>query len=85
MLCCIDNSSCLLEAGVLQGLEYLDVSGCWLLTGPGLCAITDSLKHLKPENIFYCDQITNGPYPEAANGCQNLESSTRACCCRMAS
>ncbi|GBN18848.1 F-box/LRR-repeat protein 5 [Araneus ventricosus] len=71
---------CLFDAGVLNKLQFLDVSGCWLLSGPELCSITDSLTHLKPENIFYCDQIFDGPYPDSANGCQNLENGIRACC-----
>ncbi|GFU12516.1 hypothetical protein NPIL_661251 [Nephila pilipes] len=71
---------CLFDAGVLEKLEFLDVSGCWLLSGPELCSVTDSLAYLMPENIFYCDQIFDGPYPETANGCQNLENGTRACC-----
>ncbi|CAL1291664.1 unnamed protein product [Larinioides sclopetarius] len=71
---------CLFDAGVLNKLQFLDVSGCWLLNGPELCSVTDSLTHLNPENIFYCDQILDGPYPDSANGCQNLESGIRACC-----
>lgn len=71
---------CLFDAGVLEKLEFLDVSGCWLLSGPELCSITDSLTYLMPENIFYCDQIFDGPYPDTANGCQNLENGSRACC-----
>ncbi|GIX84853.1 hypothetical protein CDAR_490711 [Caerostris darwini] len=71
---------CLFDAGVLEKLEFLDVSGCWLLTGPELCSITDLLTNLKAENIFYCDQIFDGPYPDTANGCQNLENGARACC-----
>uniref|UniRef100_A0A2L2XX96 Putative f-box and leucine-rich repeat protein 5 n=1 Tax=Parasteatoda tepidariorum TaxID=114398 RepID=A0A2L2XX96_PARTP len=71
---------CLFEAGVLKMLEFLDVSGCWLLTGPGLCSLTSALTFLKPENLFYCDQIVDGPHPDTSNGCQNLETGVRACC-----
>ncbi|KAG8196333.1 hypothetical protein JTE90_013818 [Oedothorax gibbosus] len=75
-----DGLRCLFEAGVIRDLEFLDVSGCWLLSGQELCSITNSLKFLEPENISYCDQIVDGPYPQAANGCQNLENGVRACC-----
>ncbi|XP_054713378.1 F-box/LRR-repeat protein 5-like [Uloborus diversus] len=76
---------CLKEAGILTALQYLDVSGCYFMSGPGLCSVIDSLKLLEPKNIFYCDRITDGPYPDTANGCQNLENEYRACCCRMMS
>ncbi|XP_055947771.1 F-box/LRR-repeat protein 5-like isoform X1 [Argiope bruennichi] len=74
---------CLFDAGVLDKLQFLDISGCWLLSGPELCSMIESLTHLKPENIFYCDQILDGPYPDSANGCQNLENGFRACCRRV--
>jgi len=71
---------CLFDAGVLKRLEFLDVSGCYLMTGQGLCSVADSLTLLRPENLFYCDQIIDGPHPETSNGCQNLEIGMRACC-----
>ncbi|XP_023230434.1 F-box/LRR-repeat protein 5-like [Centruroides sculpturatus] len=69
------------ESGILTHLQHLDVSGCWNLSGPGLKAVVSLSSNLQPENLYYCDHIQNGPYAESANGCQNLESEVRACCC----
>lgn len=69
------------ESGILTHLQHLDVSGCWNLTGPGLMAVVSLSSDLLPENLYYCDHIQNGPYAESANGCQNLQSEVRACCC----
>lgn len=35
---------------------------------------------LKGENLFYCDNITDGPLRDTANGCENLECEKKYCC-----
>ncbi|XP_078469015.1 F-box/LRR-repeat protein 5 isoform X2 [Lampetra fluviatilis] len=65
--------------GGLPLLEHLDLSGCRHLTGAGLQDLVSMCPMLNDEHFFYCDFIT-GPRAETANGCQNLQCSTRSCC-----
>uniref|UniRef100_S4RK47 F-box/LRR-repeat protein 5 n=1 Tax=Petromyzon marinus TaxID=7757 RepID=S4RK47_PETMA len=65
--------------GGLPLLEHLDLSGCRHLTGPGLQELVSMCPMLNDEHFYYCDFIT-GPRAETANGCQNLQCSTRSCC-----
>ncbi|KAH9363799.1 hypothetical protein HPB48_005060 [Haemaphysalis longicornis] len=65
---------------LLSHLEYLDVSGCFQLTGDGLRELMMGTPRLQPTNLFYCDYVDNGPYQDSANGCQNLQCLSRACC-----
>jgi len=61
-------------------LKFADFSGCYRLTGGVLTAFIASCPKLKAESLSYCCLIQDGPYPDDANGCQNLESAVRACC-----
>ncbi|XP_045618391.1 F-box/LRR-repeat protein 5 isoform X2 [Procambarus clarkii] len=70
----------LVYAGVLNNLSSVDVSGCYQLTGEGLEIFTSACPILQPENLWYCDNIDDGPYPTQANGCSNLCNPVRACC-----
>lgn len=65
---------------LLSHLEYLDVSGCFQLTGEGLRELMLGTPRLQPKNLFYCDYVDNGPFQDSANGCQNLQCFSRACC-----
>lgn len=65
---------------LLSHLEYLDVSGCFQLTGEGLRELMLGTPRLQPTNLFYCDYVDNGPFQDTANGCQNLQCFSRACC-----
>uniref|UniRef100_A0A1E1X610 Putative leucine rich repeat some n=1 Tax=Amblyomma aureolatum TaxID=187763 RepID=A0A1E1X610_9ACAR len=65
---------------LLNHLEYLDVSGCFQLTGDGLRELMLGTPRLQPTNLFYCDYVDNGPFQDSANGCQNLQCFSRACC-----
>ncbi|CAN8001671.1 unnamed protein product [Ixodes hexagonus] len=70
----------LTDQDLLSRLEYLDVSGCFQLTGGGLGELMRGTPHLLPENLFYCDYVDGGPFQDSANGCQNLQCVSRACC-----
>lgn len=37
---------------------------------------------LDGENLYYCDNIDDGPLANTANGCANLESPDKFCCRR---
>lgn len=70
----------LTDNDLLSRLEFLDVSGCFQLTGAGLRELMLGTPRLLPENLFYCDYVDGGPFQETANGCQNLQCFSRACC-----
>ncbi|XP_043225449.1 F-box/LRR-repeat protein 5-like isoform X1 [Amphibalanus amphitrite] len=61
-------------------LRLLDVSGCWRLTGAALRALAAAAPRLDAERLWYCDQIGDGPHPDTANGCDNVECPIRHCC-----
>jgi len=61
-------------------LEYLDLSGCSRINGRRMVSFVEGCPKLSPENLYYCSTIEDGPYPNNANGCQNLECSFRSCC-----
>ncbi|CAG0882140.1 unnamed protein product [Cyprideis torosa] len=60
-------------------LRFLELSGVYQLTGPALSEFVHaSCPRLSPLNLYYCDNVENGPYQQEANGCQNL--GTKDCC-----
>ncbi|XP_013408873.1 F-box/LRR-repeat protein 5 [Lingula anatina] len=64
----------------LPRLRHLDLSGCSNLSGQALTSLVDTCHALNVEELYYCDNLLDGPYPEEASGCQNLECSNRFCC-----
>ena len=64
----------------VSGLRQLDVSGCWRLTGASLRALAAAAPRLDSARLWYCDQIGDGPHPDTANGCDNVECPIRYCC-----
>ncbi|XP_071517199.1 F-box/LRR-repeat protein 5-like isoform X1 [Panulirus ornatus] len=68
------------SVGILDNLRNCDVSGCYQLTGEGLEIFTNACPTLQPENLWYCDNIEDGPYPTLANGCANLCNPIKVCC-----
>ncbi|XP_014663872.1 PREDICTED: F-box/LRR-repeat protein 5-like [Priapulus caudatus] len=66
--------------GGLPLLQHMDMSGCFQLTGESIAAVVDSATYLPPHKLFYCDNILDGPYPQDASGCSNLECGSRFCC-----
>ena len=76
----VSSFSFLAENGGLPNMQYLDLSGCLNLTGPGITELVDTCLQLDPGSLYYCDNIIDGPYVESASGCQNLQCSSRICC-----
>lgn len=64
-----------------SSLCYMDLSGCPLVSGSMLNRIAERSARLQPQDLYYCNRIEEGPYPDEANGCQNLECPIRGCCC----
>ena len=64
-----------------DSLRYMDLSGCPLVSGLLLRNIIENSTRLLPQDLYYCNRIEEGPYPDEANGCQNLECPVRGCCC----
>merc|ERR1712001_730130 len=59
------------------------LSGCYKIDGETLCLFVDRCPRLKPERLAYCNDIEDGPYPDSANGCLNLDCEIRFCCQKM--
>jgi F-box/leucine-rich repeat protein 5 len=66
--------------GPYPHLYRIDLSGCLNLTGAGIFSLVDVSPGLDPEQLFYCDNILDGPFPDTASGCQNLCCGSRMCC-----
>lgn len=64
-------------------LEELDLSGCYKVDGETLRTFAEGCPRLRPAALFYCNDIEDGPFPEEAGGCLNLECGVRACCQQM--
>lgn len=64
----------------LTNLRYLNLSGCLNLSGETLEKFLEESKSLAGENLYYCDNIQNGPMSQTANGCDNLGCSDKFCC-----
>lgn len=65
----------------MDSLTFMDLSGCSKVSASMLNSITALSSQLKPQDLYYCNMIEEGPYPTEANGCQNLECPMRGCCC----
>lgn len=66
--------------GGLPKLRHLDLSGCLQVTAEGLLDLVFVCPTLDHTEFFYCDNIDEGPYPDTASGCQNLQCKNRVCC-----
>ena len=70
----------LAKYGGLPKLRHLDLSGCLHVTAEGLLDLVFVCPALDHTEFFYCDNIDEGPCPETASGCQNLQCKNRVCC-----
>ncbi|XP_052780800.1 F-box/LRR-repeat protein 5-like [Mya arenaria] len=70
----------MIQDGGLPHLHHLDLSGCLNVTGEVIADLVTNANKLSPAHLFFCDNIEDGPYPEEASGCQNLQSKSRVCC-----
>ena len=66
----------------LDSLNYLNVSGCPNISSDSLNGFVSltSENHLNAEDVYYCDNILNGPFGGNANCCENVESKRKFCC-----
>lgn len=64
----------------LKKLEYLNLSGCLNVSSTGMHLIVEEANELDGENLYYCDNIDDGPLQHTANGCANLECPKKYCC-----
>lgn len=64
----------------LRNLKYLNLSGCVNMTSLGMNLFVEMSSLLDGENLYYCDNITDGPLRNMANGCENLEQGRKFCC-----
>ncbi|GAB6031027.1 hypothetical protein CHUAL_007845 [Chamberlinius hualienensis] len=71
----------IMKTSIPNALCELDLSGCWIISGPMLCQLTEACPNLDPQRLSYCDLIVDGPYQKTANGCQNLANGCLFCCC----
>eukprot|EP00094_Tigriopus_californicus_P002281 TCALIF_02202-PA protein Name:"Similar to Fbxl5 F-box/LRR-repeat protein 5 (Mus musculus)" AED:0.08 eAED:0.08 QI:0/0/0/1/1/1/3/0/526 len=63
-----------------SNLEELDLSGIYKVDGDTLSTLVHDCTKLEANKLAYCNDIEDGPYPNEASGCQNLECSYRFCC-----
>lgn len=50
------------------------------MTANALNKFTDLCVNLNAENVYYCDNILNGPFDDMANACENLDCTNKYCC-----
>ena len=72
------------SVGVFSSLKFLDFSGIHKVTANGLQSFLHMCPNIRPDMLFYCDDIVDGPYSTIANGCQNIDSS-KVCCRNLTS
>ena len=66
-----------------KSLQELDLSGCYKIDGETLSLFVGKCIKLRPERLAYCNDIEDGPFPDTANGCLNLECELRFCCQKL--
>jgi len=64
-------------------IEELDLSGVYKIDGETLATYVEDCPRLVPQKLAYCNDIEDGPWPDQASGCQNLECPTRFCCQKL--
>ena len=64
----------------LTDLQYLNLSGCLNLSSTAMHLFFQMTNSLNGENVYYCDNIEDGPLKATANGCENLEINKKFCC-----
>ena len=71
----------LTKIGSFPQLDFLDLSGCMLVTASAISDVVDACPRLGGESeLYYCDNIDDGGLPETSGGCRNLECASRFCC-----
>ena len=73
----------LLSTRIFNELVHLNLSGCPYIEGKVLSSLAKQCPNLEPENLFYCENILDGPCPYLASGCLNRCDGTKFCCMQM--
>ncbi|KAK6174979.1 hypothetical protein SNE40_013526 [Patella caerulea] len=64
----------------LPWLRYLDLSGCFNMTGSVIRQLVSICPVLDHSQLYYCDNLTEDPFPQTASGCLNVDCQSRYCC-----
>ena len=75
----INLSGCWLITDVGLGWIKLKLSGCINLSALGMSLLVEMSKTLNGANLYYCDNIVDGPMKETANSCDNY-CGNKFCC-----
>ena len=77
-----DDFRALMKIGNFPSLELLDLSGCVLVTAPGISDVVESCSILRSaeSELYYCNNIDDADLPETSGGCRNLGCGSRFCC-----
>ncbi|KAK2165310.1 hypothetical protein LSH36_52g07052 [Paralvinella palmiformis] len=67
-------------SGIFPYLQLIDFSGLFRITGESLHDLVAVCPSLNASNLYYCDNIVAGPFPDSASGCRNLQCGSRVCC-----
>ena len=73
----------LISARIFDELVHLNLSGCPYIGGTVISSLVKQCPNLEPENLFYCDNILDGPCTYLASGCLNRGDGTKFCCMQM--
>ena len=73
----------MLSTRIFDELVHLDLSGCPSIGGNILSSLVSQCPSLEPENLYYCDNILDGPCANFASGCLNRSDGNRFCCMQM--
>ena len=73
----------MLSKRIFDELVHLDLSGCPNIGGSILSNFVSQCPNLEPENLYYCDNILDGPCGNFASGCLNCGDGTKFCCMQM--
>ena len=73
----------MLSTRIFDELVHLDLSGCPNIGGNILSSLVSQCPSLESENLYYCDNILDGPCADIASGCLNRGDGTKFCCMQM--
>ena len=75
-----ESFRCIASKYDVSDLTYLNLSGCINVSSHGMNLFVDLCQLLNGENLYYCDNIDDGPLGTSANGCENLGCGKKFCC-----
>lgn len=69
----------MINYGAMVNVMKLDLSGCWNFSSSTLGLMVEKMPKLEARYFHYCCHI-DGPLPDEANGCENLDDDYAPCC-----